>query len=417
MIRLFALICAASLCLLCHAENSKDGDGFDFQSIEVSTAISLYLKEISKQPYMLCNDVLTDARKVSIRASGKTLMGPLFAALLADHGFEAIEQSGILVVCKKTNVAADQPEPFLYKVRHRDPAYLIDLVSPLVQGAFANKRASSGGALTVGGNKLAGIDSGSQPLPLNSTYKASIDDDFIIFVGSTKEVAKLSNLLAQIDVPSGEVVLKAFMYEVGSNDETSSSLGLVLSALGGRVRAEIGTNSLGNILNLKTTSIDLVASALKSDSRFKVVTSPYQRVRSGRTARFVSGSQVSILGAIVNNQNGSSQQSFDRVESGTILEISPTVRAEAIDLDLFQQVSSFVNVGGTNQPTLNKRELRTSLTVRDGEVVVIAGLEDSKQDSSNSGLPFLPFSLAKSRTTSKSQLVLVLEVTKVATTH
>lgn len=118
----------------------------------------------------------------------------------------------------------------------------------------------------------------------------------------------------------------------------------------------------------------------------------------------------------MSNQNGSTQQSFDRVESGTILEISPTVREGAIDLELFQQVSSFLNVGGSSQPTLNKRELRTSLTARDGEVVVIAGLDDSKQDSSSSGLPFLPFALAKSRTTSKSQLVLVLEVTKVGAT-
>lgn len=413
MIKRFVLGCMAFLCLSSHAADSNEGVGFDFQSIEVSTAISLYLKEISKQPYMLCNDVLADTRKVSIRASGKTLTGPLFASLLAEHGFEAVQRSGVLVVCKKSNQGADQNEPFLYRVKYRDPSYLIDLVSSLVKGEFANKRTPSSGALTVGGNKIAGADNGPQAVPLNTSYKVSFDDDFIIFIGASPEVVKLKNLLTQIDVPAGEVVIKAVMYEVGSNDDNSSSLGLVLSALGGKVRAEIGTASVGNVLNLKTTSIDLVASALKADSRFKVVTSPYQRVRSGKTARFVSGSQVSILGAIVNNQNGSTQQSFDRVESGTILDISPTVREGAIDLELFQQVSSFLNVGGSGQPTLNKRELRTSLTARDGEVVVIAGLEDSKQDSSSSGLSFLPFALAKSRTTSKSQLVLVLEVTKV----
>lgn len=71
-------------------------------------------------------------------------------------------------------------------------------------------------------------------------------------------------------------------------------------------------------------------------------------------------------------------------------------------------------MGGSNQPTLNKRELRTSLTVKDGEVIVIAGLDDSKEDSTRSGLSFLPFALSKRRTRSKSQLVLVLKVTRVA---
>ncbi|WP_343730463.1 hypothetical protein [Duganella sp.] len=399
--------------LATHAAEPTTVDGFDFQSVDVSTAISLYLKEVSKQPYMLCNDVLTDTRKVSIRASGKTLTGPLFASLLADHGFESTDQGGVLVVCKKTGSVAEDREPFLYKVKHRDPGYLIDLLSPLVKGTFANKRTASTGALTVGGSKITGDDAASQHSAMNTSYKVGADDDFIIFMGSTNEVEKLSSLLTKVDVPPGEVVIKAFMYEVGATNEESSSLGLVLSALGGRVRAEIGANSQGNVLNLRTTSIDLVASALKGDSRFKVVTSPYQRVRSGKTARFVSGSQVSILGAIVSNQNGSTQQSFDRVESGTILEISPVVRGGGVDLDLFQQVSSFVNVGGSSQPTLNKRELRTSLTVKDGEVIVIAGLEDAKQDTSNAGVPFFPFALGKSHTASSTQLVLVLEVTKV----
>ncbi len=404
---------AVCMSLATHAAEPTTVDGFDFQSVDVSTAISLYLKEVSKQPYMLCNDVLTDTRKVSIRASGKTLTGPLFASLLADHGFESTDQGGVLVVCKKTGSVAEDREPFLYKVKHRDPGYLIDLLSPLVKGTFANKRTASTGALTVGGSKITGDDAASQHSAMNTSYKVGADDDFIIFMGSTNEVEKLSSLLTKVDVPPGEVVIKAFMYEVGATNEESSSLGLVLSALGGRVRAEIGANSQGNVLNLRTTSIDLVASALKGDSRFKVVTSPYQRVRSGKTARFVSGSQVSILGAIVSNQNGSTQQSFDRVESGTILEISPVVRGGGVDLDLFQQVSSFVNVGGSSQPTLNKRELRTSLTVKDGEVIVIAGLEDAKQDTSNAGVPFFPFALGKSHTASSTQLVLVLEVTKV----
>lgn len=404
---------AVCISLASYAAEPTIVDGFDFQSVDVSTAISLYLKEVSKQPYMLCNDVLTDTRKVSIRASGKTLTGPLFASLLADHGFESSDQGGVLVVCKKADPVAQDREPFLYKVKHRDPAYLIDLLSPLVKGTFANKRTASTGALTVGGSKIAGDDATSQHSAMSASYKVGADDDFIIFMGSTNEVEKLSSLLTKVDVPPGEVVIKAFMYEVGTTNEESSSLGLVLSALGGRVHAEIGANAQGNVLNLKTTSIDLVASALKGDSRFKVVTSPYQRVRSGKTARFVSGSQVSILGAIVSNQNGSTQQSFDRVESGTILEISPVVRNGGVDLDLFQQVSSFVNVGGSSQPTLNKRELRTSLTVKDGEVVVIAGLEDSKQDASNTGFPFFPFALGKSHTSSSSQLILVLEVTKV----
>lgn len=419
MIRRMIVCLVVSLFGIAHAAAPVEVDSFDFKSVDVGTAISLYLSEVSKRPYMLCGEVLADTRKVSIRASGKTLTGPLFASLLSEHGFVARERDGVLYVCRKDSAAEEPSDTFLYRVKHRDSAYLVDLVSPMVKGVFANRRASSSGALAVGGNKnLSTSDAASQPAQVisGSTYKPSSGDDYIVFSGQVKEVTKLQKLLDQVDVATGEVVIKAYMYEVGSNDNDASALGLVLSALGGKIQAGSGANALENFLRFKTSSIDLIASALKSDGRFKVVTSPYQRVRSGKSARFVSGSQVSILGAIMTNQNGSTQQSFDRIESGTILEISPVVRDQGVDIDLFQQVSSFVNIDGNSQPTLNKRELRTSLTVRDGEVVVIAGLDDMKEDDSRSGLSFLPFALAKSRSVRKSQLVLVMEVTRIDST-
>lgn len=413
MIRRLLLSIVLTWCSLARAADPVPVESFDFQSVDVSTAISLYLKEVSKRPYMLCGDVLADSRKVSVRASGKMLTGPLFASLLSDHGFQAVDRGGVVVVCKKDRVVDDEVEPFLYRVKHRDSAYLVDLVSPLVKGTFANKRASGGGALAVGGENdksaSAGVAPAASASSIGSTFKAS-GDDYILFSGSARETAKLQGLLSRVDVATGEVVIKAYMYEVGNTDSDASALGLVMSVLGGKLQAGIAGVALGDFLRLKTTSIDLVASALKSDGRFKIVTAPYQRVRSGKTARFVSGSQVSVLGAIMTNQNGSTQQSFDRIESGTILEISPVVREDGVDVDLFQQVSSFVRTDTSSQPTLNKREVRTSLTVQDGEVVVIAGLDDLKEDDTKSGLSFLPFSLSKSKSSMRSQLVLILEL-------
>lgn len=265
----------------------------------------------------------------------------------------------------------------------------------------------------MGGDKVAvtpGAPAQSVQASGGGTYKPSNGDDYILFSGGVTETAKLQKLLEQIDTPTGEVVVKAYMYEVGNNDADASAIGSVLSALNGKIQGGLVATSLGNFVRLKTSSIDVIASALKTDGRFRVVTAPYQRVRSGRSARFVSGSQVSVLGAIVTNQNGSTQQSFDRIESGTILEISPVVHGDAIDVDLFQQVSSFVTTDASSQPTLNKREFRTSLTVQDGEVVLIAGLDDSKEEESQSGLSFLPFSLSKTKTKRATQLILLLEL-------
>lgn len=401
-------ISGASFARVSTAPEPPDNTSFDFRSLNVAQAVQLIYAEALKEAYVIDPEVLTDQRNVSFRYdSAKGELRLFIKSFLDSLGLEVVRRNGVDFVAKKLarEVSIEEPEIFVYRPQHRGGSYLVDLLSPLVKGQFTARR-------TI---RATEGEKSPQAFSPPGSAAASIDreSDMLVFSGSKAEIKLLAKMLPQVDVPLGEVVIKAYMYEVGSNDSDASALGLVLSALGGKIQVGIGTNTLENLLRLKTSSIDLVASALKSDGRFKVVTSPYQRVRSGKTARFVSGSQVSILGAIMTNQNGSTQQSYDRIESGTILEISPVVREQGVDIDLFQQVSSFVNIDGNSQPTLNKRELRTSLSVRDGEVVVIAGLDDMKEDDSRSGLSFLPFALAKSRSVRKSQLVLVMEVTRI----
>jgi type II secretory pathway component GspD/PulD (secretin) len=403
---------------------------FDVASLPVGQVVSLYYREAYTRPYLVCNDVLVDTRLVSVRAGGKVLDGPGIGAVLAEYGFEAVDRQGVLVVCKKGQASqpvAEHFEPWLYKVRYRDSGYLVDLLAPLFKGAFANKR--GGLALAVGGQAVgsaaggAGVGTSSSVVTgavpaaaassVSSSINSAVGDDYLVFSGSMVERARLQALLAQLDAPLGEVLVKAYMYEVGKSDNDVSAVQLVAGAVGSVVSASVGGDLAANLVRLRAGSVEAVASALSTDSRFKVVSSPYVRLRSGKTARFVSGGTQSVLGAIVTNVNGSIQQSYDRVDSGTILEVSPVVRGDAVDVDLFQQVSNFTAAPGVasgQPPVLNKRELRTSLSMSDGEVVVLAGLKDEKNDAGSSGLPFLPFKLGKSSSASSSELVLVLEM-------
>ena len=92
--------------------------------------------------------------------------------------------------------------------------------------------------------------------------------------------------------------------------------------------------------------------------------------------------------------------------------MAPKVRGKITDVDLFQQVSNFVltESGVNGSPTLSKRELRTSLSVEDGELIVIGGLVDTKEVNTRSGLWFLPFNTSKGRSENQSEILVVLEL-------
>lgn len=169
----------------------------------------------------------------------------------------------------------------------------------------------------------------------------------------------------------------------------------------------------GNSLTLRTGALDTVLSALSTDSRFRTVTTPSLRVRSGGDARFSVGSDVPVLGSVQLDKNGNPIQSVEYKPSGTIFQVKPTVRESSIDLDILQQISNFVQTttGVNNSPTLQKRELKTVVTAKDGDLLVLGGLDQDKDGSDSSGVSFLPDWLrSRGSEKSKTQILLVLQV-------
>lgn len=384
---------------------------FDLTGVPISQVLSLYYKEVAKSPYVMCNEVIQDTRLVSIRAEGELLNDAVLFSLLDSYGYEITLRRGVATICTKKQVTesiqdVDFGDPYVYKPKYRDASYIVDILAPLFKGKFANKR-GGGGALTVGG------DSSDQAI--SSSFNSQFDE-FIIFSGSDIEKSRLERLLSSIDIPSGEVVVKGHVYEVGSSASEGSALEMLASLLKGKVELSFDSGSLlSNSLRIKTGSIDFVASALNTDGRFKILTTPYTRLKSGGRARFQVGADVPVLGAIVTNNSGQSQQSIEYRSAGTLLEVSAFVKESTIDIELFQQISNFVvtESGVNNSPTLNKREIKTSLSVEDGEILVIGGLNEATDEANSSGLWFLPFATSKSSRNKKSELLLILEVRKI----
>ncbi len=98
-----------------------------------------------------------------------------------------------------------------------------------------------------------------------------------------------------------------------------------------------------------------------------------------------------------------------------IFNLSPVVRDAVIDLTVQQQLSNFVvtQTGVNNSPTLTKREVATSLSVGDGDVVLIGGLSEDRNSAARVGFSFLPeWMRSNTGDKSKSEILLVLQVKK-----
>lgn len=386
---------------------------FQFHMVNVGQVIQLVYAEALKQPYVINPDVLNDQRSVSFRYEAQNGDIRLFMTNFLDSLGLAIEtKNGVDYIGKKLLQEKTEQQPeletFVYRPKHRDVGYISRVLAPLFKGQFAANKAI---AAPEGAKLSKQVPEGSAASLIDQTA------DVLLFSGSAKEVATLQKLLPQIDDSKGQVMVRGVVYEVSSSDKDGSAFGLVLNLLGSRVSVVGGAaSSLDNFVRLRTGSIDAVFSALSADSRFKVMSKASLRVGSGNTGHFSAGQDVPVLGAVsYPTSGGAPVQDIQYKPSGMIFDLRPVVRDDVVDLDVTQQISNFVKTetGVNNSPTLIKREVKTSLSLQDGDVVVLGGLAEEKETGSRSGLSFVPaFLQSRGSENSKSEILLVLQLRK-----
>lgn len=389
---------------------------FQFKSVGVNELCEAVLKNVLHVDYVISSDVLSSSSKLSMSVSSvpKDKIYSLFESVLNNSGFRLSRVDNVVFVDLSSKKSVSDSSPVVESRSVAPPA----VVSPDSQKRFLVYRPRYRSAQYLKDVVLSLIGSGvvvSASGAAESVDKTVEPDQLALSVDKVN-YQKVLDLLIDLDTDAGEVLLKAAIYEVGSIQSDGSALQLVGNILGGHVALSVGEKVKGgNSLTFKVSGLDAVLSALDSDSRFKNVSRPQVRVKSGAKASFTVGSDVPVLGASVLDRNGNAVQSVDYKSSGVIFTASPQVRADLIEVDLNQEVSGFVSTstGVNTSPTLNKRAVSTRLTLRGGEVVVFGGLLANESSESSTALPILSWLLGESRTKKSTELVVLIEAQRI----
>jgi len=324
------------------------------------------------------------------------------AELFGAHGFD-LQQVGKVLHIRKAEKFDN--EVLVYSPRFRSARYLSDVLKKV---ADANQLGSRG--LPASG-QFQQVQGGE------GTASAQVDKsapDQLAYECTPSQCLRYRSLLTQLDTPEAQVMLRAAIYEVGTTKGQGSAIQIAASLFKGGLTASAGASIAGApSLHLAGPNLDAVFSALDSDSRFKVVSRPILRVKTGGNAKFSVGQQVPTLGAVTMDNQGNAVQAVEYRQSGTIFTVSPDVRADLVDLSITQELSSFVatTTGVNNSPTMLQRTASSQLTIKEGEVVVFAGLEEAKDDDTESR--FFGWSLGKKSNVTSSEVLVFIEAQRI----
>ncbi|WP_420145656.1 type II secretion system secretin GspD [Sphingobium sp.] len=136
-----------------------------------------------------------------------------------------------------------------------------------------------------------------------------------------------------------------------------------------------------------------IINAVKSDTESNLLSTPSVMTLDNQKASILVGQQVPVTTGEALSQNFDNQfRTVQRQDVGIKLEVKPQINTGgAIKLFLKQEVSSVAGpVSNSNSDlVINKREIETTVTVDDGEILALGGLLDDNERKTVERIPLL----------------------------
>ena len=242
---------------------------------------------------------------------------------------------------------------------------------------------------------------GGQLSGLKDTVRMVVDDvnNSLIIQATSVDYAYISDTIKKMDVMPRQALIDARIFEVDLSDNLSFGVSAALQAKG-PTNLTTGELSSSGLLTATTfvpigSAREIMASieALRLKTKVRILEAPSVLALDGQQAQITVGSEIPYPGTSYTPSSGGSTTSVEYRDTGITLIVVPRISASgSVTLDLVQEISApgaATSIGETSAPSFSKTSVSTTLAVKDGETVAIAGLIRDTADSSRSGIPFL----------------------------
>ncbi|MBT5926002.1 MAG: hypothetical protein HOH33_05240, partial [Verrucomicrobia bacterium] len=275
----------------------------------------------------------------------------------------------------------------------------------------------------------------------------------LLIFANKQDLTMITNMVSKVDVLLAQVLIEAIVLEVGLGDNQTVGVSMAQNpktsgkysyggAMANNSNLDVGSNFLSNTatnglgslpggfsyFGKYNDTLDIAVSAIATDNSVQVVQRPRIQTSHGIPGFFTLGERVPIVsGGFTGGFNSAGSQSFvEYLDIGIQLSVQPFITPEGyIVMEISQNVDQRggdVIIDGNPNPVVNQRAAQATLSVRDGDTIMLGGFIKQTKNKSKSGIPILkdiPLLGALFRTKSDSndmtELIILLRATVLKT--
>lgn len=228
----------------------------------------------------------------------------------------------------------------------------------------------------------------------------------IVAYGTHSDLKTLGDLIDKIDRPLPQVSIETVISLVQLKDDNSFGINSLSFAYDGATNTftDIALGTVGGI-SITDGIIDLdnpdnfsLATAItptNEDGDTKLLSAPHITVSHNEEGTINVSQSFPIItsSTTFNTSNGNTNDSVEYRDIGILLKVTPLIGADGTVQMVIEQtienVVSEVEINGNKQPIIGKREATSTVSVRDGQIVILGGLQQNTSINSNSYFPLL----------------------------
>ncbi|OGC23050.1 hypothetical protein A3J90_05030 [candidate division WOR-1 bacterium RIFOXYC2_FULL_37_10] len=227
----------------------------------------------------------------------------------------------------------------------------------------------------------------------------------LIIGGKDSEVSDAKRLIQKIDIPVPQILLEGQVVEISKNDS-------------GRIGIDYN-NGIFRFVNDDCDDIKSTINALISNGSANVVASPRIATLDNSEAIINIGSRIPYA-VPVSSSSGATQWTVEYIDAGVKLKITPRLGKDSQIVMVLQPEVSSISEWKTTPagefPVISTRNASATLRTKDGETVVVGGLDSETERVNVSKVPIIgqiPLLnlLFQNRTVEKSKTEIVFLVT------
>lgn len=236
----------------------------------------------------------------------------------------------------------------------------------------------------------------------------------------------ISQILEKIDILPRQVLIEVVIAEIRLDDSNKLGIEWAFDSEGNSTDGTFSGSLSGDAgLTFKlgiSDKIDASLSAFAENQNVNIISTPRILASDNKEAKINVSTQIPVATSSYNyngDNDGVLETSIEYKDTGVILSVTPRINDRGlVSMEISQEVSDSaggVTVGGELYPSFNERKIETSLTVKNGQTIVIGGLMRESEEKTKSGLPGLAtlpvvgFLFGKDdRSTEKSELILLI---------